>query len=244
MISHSFVLYRKRQVVNLWWHLILLSCSIIRNWNWERATSATLRLHRGYNLRGDRETTERPIPPTAQCPPSLSPSYPIGHQLLLPLNLVSMHIPSFLKAVVILIDLLWSLAVQWADLEVIDLSKAKTADGRAELVIKARDAMHTQGFFYVINHGLEKSQVCLYFSVLRRITILINMEWQTERIFDIAAVPFDGVTPEEQKAYVADMKAAGEFEGYKPLQYWASVWYIIRNIYIGSWHWLWTTAHR
>ncbi|EIM91457.1 Clavaminate synthase-like protein [Stereum hirsutum FP-91666 SS1] len=93
-------------------------------------------------------------------------------------------------------------ALQWADLEVIDLSKAKTADGRAELAIKARDAMHTQGFFYVINHGLEKSQ--------------------TERIFDIAAVPFDGVAPEEQKAYVADMKAAGEFEGYKPLQYWAS----------------------
>jgi len=42
---------------------------------------------------------------------------------------------------------------------VIDLAKAKTPEGKAELAIKARDAMHRQGFFYVINHGLEKDQV-------------------------------------------------------------------------------------
>lgn len=36
-------------------------------------------------------------------------------------------------------------------------------------------------------------------------------------------MPFDGVVPEEKNAYVADIKATGEFEGYKPLQYWVSV---------------------
>lgn len=62
--------------------------------------------------------------------------------------------------------------------------------------------MHKQGFFYVVNYGLEKSQV--------------------ERIFDIAAVPFEGVSPEEKKAYEADIKGTGEFIGYKPMHYWVS----------------------
>jgi len=42
---------------------------------------------------------------------------------------------------------------------VIDLSKAKTPTGRAEQVEKARNAMHKQGFFYVVNHGLDEAQV-------------------------------------------------------------------------------------
>jgi isopenicillin N synthase-like dioxygenase len=50
--------------------------------------------------------------------------------------------------------------VDWAELEVIDLAKVKTPEGKAEQVEKARDAMHRQGFFYAVNHGLDKSQVC------------------------------------------------------------------------------------
>ena len=49
--------------------------------------------------------------------------------------------------------------VPWADLGVLDLSKASTAEGRAELAATARDALHNIGFFYVINHGLSQNQV-------------------------------------------------------------------------------------
>ena len=49
--------------------------------------------------------------------------------------------------------------VEYADLAVVDLSKASTPEGRAELAVIARDAMQTNGFFYVINHGLTQAQV-------------------------------------------------------------------------------------
>jgi isopenicillin N synthase-like dioxygenase len=49
--------------------------------------------------------------------------------------------------------------VDWADLTFIDLAKAKTPEGRAEQVRLARDATHKQGFFYVINHGLDQGIV-------------------------------------------------------------------------------------
>jgi len=41
-----------------------------------------------------------------------------------------------------------------------------------------------------------------------------------ERIFDIAAVPFEQVGSEEKKWYDAKIKEAGTLMGYKPLQYW------------------------
>lgn len=90
--------------------------------------------------------------------------------------------------------------LEWAELDVIDLARAKTPEGRAEQVEKARNAMHNQGFFYVVNHGLDRTQV--------------------ERVFDIAAVPFEQVLPEEKKRYEAKIKETGTFIGYKPLQYW------------------------
>ena len=49
--------------------------------------------------------------------------------------------------------------VDWADLTFIDLAKAKTPEGRAEQVRLARDATHKQGFFYVVNHGLDQTIV-------------------------------------------------------------------------------------
>lgn len=49
--------------------------------------------------------------------------------------------------------------VDWADLTFIDIAKAQTPEGRAEQARLARDATHKQGFFYVINHGLDKSIV-------------------------------------------------------------------------------------
>ena len=40
-----------------------------------------------------------------------------------------------------------------------DLSKLSTPEGRAELVTIVRDAMHTNGFMYLINHGWSQTQV-------------------------------------------------------------------------------------
>lgn len=51
------------------------------------------------------------------------------------------------------------MAVDYAELAIIDLAKAGTPEGRAELAIQARDAMREQGFFYVINHGWDQKQV-------------------------------------------------------------------------------------
>jgi isopenicillin N synthase-like dioxygenase len=52
------------------------------------------------------------------------------------------------------------LLVDYADLPVIDLSKADTTEGRAELAIQVCKALTSQGFFYVINHGYTPAQVC------------------------------------------------------------------------------------
>ena len=48
--------------------------------------------------------------------------------------------------------------VDYADLAVVDLSKARTPEGRAELANEVRDAMRDNGFFYVINHGFTQEQ--------------------------------------------------------------------------------------
>ncbi|KAJ3537947.1 hypothetical protein NM688_g6592 [Phlebia brevispora] len=90
-------------------------------------------------------------------------------------------------------------AVDWADLAVIDLSKAKDEEGVKALAAQARDAMREQGFFYVINHGYTSPQ--------------------KNRIFDIADVPFSLVDESEKRQYVGKM-LQGSFIGYKPRQYW------------------------
>ncbi|KAG5722256.1 UPF0676 protein [Termitomyces sp. T112] len=90
--------------------------------------------------------------------------------------------------------------LQYANLPIIDLSKASTPEGRLALSVQVRDAMIEHGFFYVINHGYSVTQ--------------------TERIFNIANVPFDLVNSEEKFAYAATMKDTGSFQGYKFRQYW------------------------
>ena len=51
--------------------------------------------------------------------------------------------------------------MDWADLEVIDLSKADTPEGRTLLSNQVRDALSSTGFFYVVNHGYTPEQVRL-----------------------------------------------------------------------------------
>ncbi|KAG6904881.1 hypothetical protein DXG01_006479, partial [Tephrocybe rancida] len=90
--------------------------------------------------------------------------------------------------------------VEYADLPAIDLSKASTLEGRVALSVEVRDAMTKHGFFYVINHGYTTAQ--------------------SERIFDIANVPFEHVTSTEKAAYAGTMKDTGLYQGYKLRQYW------------------------
>ncbi|RPD60561.1 Clavaminate synthase-like protein [Lentinus tigrinus ALCF2SS1-7] len=89
--------------------------------------------------------------------------------------------------------------LNWAELPVIDLSKAATPEARAELMPIVRDAMHTYGFMYIINHGLSPAQ--------------------NQRIFDIADVPFSQVPEEKKKLYESKTRETGMFRGYKPRKY-------------------------
>ena len=107
--------------------------------------------------------------------------------------------------------------VDWADLTFIDLAKAKTPEGRAEQVRLARDATHKQGFFYVINHGLDQAVVsynCLSFCTIP------NPLSQSDRMVDIAALAFEDVSESEKLRYQARIKETGEYLGYKLPQYW------------------------
>ncbi|KAJ8089879.1 hypothetical protein PM082_018457 [Marasmius tenuissimus] len=88
--------------------------------------------------------------------------------------------------------------LEYANLAIIDLSKAATPESRQELAIQVSDAMHEQGFFYIVNHGYTQSQ--------------------TNRIFSIANRTFDGVSPEEKKLFTG--KSESVYEGYKPKQAW------------------------
>ncbi|KAG2076310.1 Clavaminate synthase-like protein [Suillus decipiens] len=90
--------------------------------------------------------------------------------------------------------------LQYADLAIIDLSKAVTAEGRTELAVELREALTTHGFCYIINHGYTQAQ--------------------NERMFDIADIPMSGVPEDEKRAYTGDSKKTGIFQGYKPRQYW------------------------
>ncbi|EGO01206.1 hypothetical protein SERLA73DRAFT_105822 [Serpula lacrymans var. lacrymans S7.3] len=90
--------------------------------------------------------------------------------------------------------------LDYADLAVIDISKARTAEGRLELAAEVKNALLTHGFFYVINHGYKQDE--------------------TDRMFDIAEVPFSGVSNEEKQPYTHNIKESGSFQGYKRRSYW------------------------
>ncbi|KAJ8522097.1 hypothetical protein ONZ45_g1321 [Pleurotus djamor] len=89
-------------------------------------------------------------------------------------------------------------ALAFAELTVIDISKAKTAEGKTELVLQIREALANVGFFYVVNHGYTVAQIA--------------------RIFDIANASFTQVSPEEQLPYLQKDKAV--YTGYKARKEW------------------------
>ncbi|KDQ32558.1 hypothetical protein PLEOSDRAFT_1073080 [Pleurotus ostreatus PC15] len=90
--------------------------------------------------------------------------------------------------------------LEYADLAIVDISKASTPEGRAELAITVREAMTNVGFFYVVNHGYDQAQIA--------------------RITDISDVFFSGVSQEDKKLYEGTMKTTGSYQGYKLRNYW------------------------
>ncbi|KAJ8597710.1 Clavaminate synthase-like protein [Rhizopogon salebrosus TDB-379] len=90
--------------------------------------------------------------------------------------------------------------LEFADLAVIDISKADTEEGRAALAIEVKNALRNHGFFYVVGHGYPQAQ--------------------TARMFDIADVPFSAVNDSEQQIYAGTMQQTGSPQGYKFRQYW------------------------
>ncbi|KJA19089.1 hypothetical protein HYPSUDRAFT_89571 [Hypholoma sublateritium FD-334 SS-4] len=90
--------------------------------------------------------------------------------------------------------------LEYADLPIIDLASAGTLEGRIALAAQARDAMTDHGFFCVINHGYKPAQ--------------------TERIFDIADVPFSRVDDAEKQVYAGTVNETGSYQGYKLRQFW------------------------
>ncbi|KAF9487099.1 hypothetical protein BDN71DRAFT_737620 [Pleurotus eryngii] len=91
-----------------------------------------------------------------------------------------------------------AVAVDFADLAVIDLSKGSAPEGQAELVQQVRKALSEVGFFYVINHGYTPSE--------------------TARIFDIASLTFDQISDEEKKENARKDQAV--YRGYKLRKEW------------------------
>ncbi|KAE9405500.1 Clavaminate synthase-like protein [Gymnopus androsaceus JB14] len=92
--------------------------------------------------------------------------------------------------------------LEYVDLPIIDLSSFTASadpDVRTHLVAQVRSAMAEYGFFYVLNHGLSTAQ--------------------TERMFDIADIPFSEVDDDEKKKYQSKLKETGTQQGYKPRQY-------------------------
>ncbi|KAJ8508670.1 hypothetical protein ONZ45_g9073 [Pleurotus djamor] len=88
--------------------------------------------------------------------------------------------------------------LDFADLAIIDLSKAATPEGRAQLALQTREALASVGFFYVINHGYTPAQ--------------------TKRMFDIANVAFSQVSAEEKQEYAR--KDMTTYRGYKLKKAW------------------------
>ncbi|KAG6822725.1 hypothetical protein H0H87_002732, partial [Tephrocybe sp. NHM501043] len=121
------------------------------------------------------------------------------------------EVPHYVHAPVTKVDL------DYADLPVIDLSKASSLEGRVALSIQVREAMVDHGFFYVINHGYTTNEVGTH---LRPKASVSDRHSKSERIFDIANVPFEHVTSEEKTTYAGTMKDTGSYQGYKSRQYW------------------------
>lgn len=104
--------------------------------------------------------------------------------------------------------------VEYADLAIIDISKAFTPEG-AELVVSVREAM-TKLFF-----STSSTMDMIDLKSVPLLPELIYLECsQAARITDISDVLFARVSQEEKKMYEGTMKTTGSYQGYKLRNYW------------------------
>ncbi|OAX35551.1 Clavaminate synthase-like protein [Rhizopogon vinicolor AM-OR11-026] len=89
--------------------------------------------------------------------------------------------------------------LEYAEIPTIDISRADTEEGRAELAIEVREALHNHGFFYVVNHGYSQAQ--------------------TTRMFDIADAAFSAVSDSEKRLYLSRRQEDGSMPGYTLREY-------------------------
>ncbi|KAF9259642.1 Clavaminate synthase-like protein [Marasmius fiardii PR-910] len=89
-------------------------------------------------------------------------------------------------------------ALDFADLPIVNLVEAKTDP--TKVAEQVHNAMTTQGFLYIVNHGYSAPQM--------------------QRMFDIADVTFKEIPEEEKKSFDSKPHETGSFQGYKLRRYW------------------------
>jgi non-haem dioxygenase in morphine synthesis N-terminal len=91
--------------------------------------------------------------------------------------------------------------IEFVDLKIIDLSKYDEGpETRQQLAEVIRQAMTTQGFFTIINHGISEADI--------------------ERQVDIGHTIFKRTSVEEKKALKAPIVEEGSYFGFKPRGHW------------------------
>ncbi|KAK1223688.1 hypothetical protein PQX77_013433, partial [Marasmius sp. AFHP31] len=98
---------------------------------------------------------------------------------------------------------------EYADLAIMDLSKAATPESRQELANQVSDAMHKQRFFYIVNHGYTQSQVPSF--VLISFHSMLHRVFPDEPKLSVANWTFDGVNREEKRLFTG--KSEPVYEG-------------------------------
>ncbi|KAH8699106.1 Clavaminate synthase-like protein [Talaromyces proteolyticus] len=91
--------------------------------------------------------------------------------------------------------------IEFVELKVLDFSKYNDGpEARKQLAEEVRQAMTTQGFFTIINHGISQSEI--------------------ERQVDIGHTIFKRTPPEEKESLKAPIVEKGSYFGFKPRGHW------------------------
>jgi isopenicillin N synthase-like dioxygenase len=90
--------------------------------------------------------------------------------------------------------------LEYADLPTLDFAKLKTSDaGKAKLAETLNNCMRTQGFFYIVNHGLSEEEI--------------------SRQVDIGYTVLSETPLEEKMQMVSQMQEKGCYRGFKLRDY-------------------------
>lgn len=93
--------------------------------------------------------------------------------------------------------------LDFADLEILDFAKYdESVTAKMALASQVHEAMTTQGFFVIINHGISEEAIT--------------------RMVDIGHTVLRRTSAEEKQRLKADMVGKGEYPGFKPRGHWKS----------------------